>query len=407
MKDPKKIINKLKRMSKKLKENDIVEYFPTIVDDLSYLADFRVLEMHNLTKEQQVENSYEIEYHRIDYLATLIKKYLELEFHKELSYEIEDGYLFNAAGAYSQKEDKVILSAFGLLNYSINLADDIRVITHEFRHQLLYRFLHEKDIKGILDYPDYFIKIAKNLIPKEICVEKNEEGHIINKPYYNHNYKRLYSEVDANYYGVELNDFLLSNLRNMYQIEDPELDAKIRTLQIKLSTGSAIVRDRLNEEHRIDHEIKREVYKKISITSKVIVDGEEKDSLLFVDKCIKNNPNIRDKYEVFGILMNDYTFKDCYEIMLDKYSAIDRYGQGQKLESIYNNIINSDPMCIITSHLMRKDIKGIKKFLKEHPTFTTEYQEEINELLSTMVADIETLNLLSKPENVIIKKKGN
>ncbi len=410
MKDPKTIINKLKRMSKNLKKNDIVEYFPTIVDDLCYLADFRVLEMHNLTKEQQVENSYEIEYHRIDYLATLIKKTMELEFHKELSYKIEDGYLFNAAGAYNQKEDTVVLSAFGLLNYSINLADDIRVITHEFRHQLLYRFLHEKDIQGILDYPDYFIKIAKNLIPKEICVEKNDEGHIINKPYYNNNYKILYSEVDANYYGVELNDYLLSYLYNMYTHNkiDSELEAKIRTLQIKLSTGSAIVRDRLNEEHRIEREYRKEIYKKTSITSKVLVDGEEKDSLLFADKCIKNNPNIKDKYEVFGILMSDYSFKDYYQIMMDKYKAIDRYGKGPKLESIYSNIINSDPMLIITSYLVRKDIKGIKRFLKEHPTFTTEYQEEINELFNTMVADIEIINLLSKQENVIIKnKKGN
>lgn len=408
MKNPKTIINKLKRMAKNLKANDIVEYFPTIVDDLNYLADFRVLEMHNLTREQQIENIYEIEYHKIDYLATLIKKYMELEFHKELSYKIEDGYLFNATGGYNQKEDKVVLSILELIDNSLNLADDIRAIAHEFRHQLQYRFLHEKDIQGILDYPSYFIKIARSIIPKEVYVVKDKEGSVIKKPYYNANYKRLYSEVDAQYYAVELNEVLLSDLYNRYPNKDSELAAKIRTLQIKLSIGATIVRDKLEEEHRIDRELKREIYKKTPITSKVLLDGEEQDSLLCVDKCIKNNPVIRDKYEVFGILMNDYTFKDCYEITLDKYSAIDRYGQGQKLESIYSNIINGDPMCIITNYLIRKDIKGIKKFIQEHPTFTTEYEEEINELLNKTVLDIETINLLSKPESVIIKnKKGN
>lgn len=405
MKDPKSIINKLKRMSKNIKDKDIVEYLPTIVDDLNYLADFRVLEMHNLTKEQQTENIYEIENYKIDYLATLIKKYMELEFHKELLYEIEDGYLFNAPGGYNQKKDVVTLSIFGLINDSINLADDIRTIAHEFRHQLQYRFLHEKTIEGVLDYPDYFIKIARSIIPKEIYVEKDEDGYVIGKPYYHDNYKRLYSEVDANNYGVELNDFLLSNLYNMYPNKNSKLEAKIRALQIKLSIGSSIVRDKLNEEHKIDREYRREIYLNTPIVSKVLVDGEKKDSLLVVDKCIKNNPSIKEKYEVFGILMDDYKFKDYYQIMMDKYKAIDRYGQGNRLDSIYNNIINGDPMLTIAGYLIRKDTKNIKKFINEHPTFTTEYEEEINELLNTMIVDIETINLLNKPEKIIEKKK--
>ena len=406
MKNPKTIINKLKRMAKNLKANDIVEYFPTIVDDLNYLADFRVLEMHNLTREQQIENIYEIEYHKIDYLATLIKKYMELEFHKELSYKIEDGYLFNAAAGYDQKRDIVVLSIFGLINNSINLADNIRTIAHEFRHQLQYRFLHEKDIEGLLDYPDYFIKIAKSIVPKELYVERNEEGNIINKPYYHTNYKRLYSEVDADNYGVELNDFLLSNLYNMYPTKDPILETKIRALQIKLSIGSNHVREKLKEENKIGHEYRREIYLKVPIVSKVEVDGEEKDSLLVVDKCIKNNPSIKTQYEVFSLLMDDYKFKDYYEIMLDHFKAIDRYGEKRKLDSIYSNIIYTDPMLIITSYIIEKDINNIKKFLKEHPTFTTEYEEEINDFLSENVVGIEIINLLSKPESVIIKKKG-
>jgi hypothetical protein len=402
---PIELKEKLEKMSLSLKDKNIIEYFPTILNDLEFIIKTYNTEITGLTEEERINNIYDIEYFKIDYLAELLKKYMELTWNKEFSYEIVDGYLFNSTAGYNQKEDIVTISIFGMLLNSDNTSDSIKSIIHEYRHQLQYHFLHEKDFKGVLDYPPYFITIAKNMLPKEILTVVDEEGYVIDKPYYNDNYKRLYMEVDANKYGLDVSRTLLSDLYSRYPDKNKKLEDKVKSLEEELILESNITEEGLKEEKRIDDIYLDELYTSKPITSSILVDGKELDSLLFIDKCLKDNPIIKEKYEVIGILMHEYGYKNYWDLILDKYKNIDEFKSKELIDEIYRNIFKTDPILIITQLILQKDLKGLRDFIKQHPTFPTEYEEEIGYIINTNTLDYDTLSLLSK-DCGIIKKKG-
>lgn len=398
----KSIINRLNKMSKSLKERDIVEDFPTVLRQLEFIM--------NIDDKQNdaEEKVFDVEYPKIDYMAEFIKKYLEIKWNNKFSYDLDiiDIFQPNSTGGYNQKEDKATFQVCGLINGSINMADTMRAITHEFRHQHLYHFMHESKEENLLNYPSFFIIIAKDTIPKDIILGEDENGNVI-KPYRDENYNNLYMEIDANNYGIQLSRKIISDLYEMYPHKNKKLDKRVHDLQMRISNQSILVQNELYEEGRLNNTISSEIYLKKPITSKVLVDGEPKDRLLFIDKCLKDNPIVKEQYEVLGILMNDYDFKSFAEVFMGRYKSLTNSKDPNKVNAIYDHIIDTDPMLLITKLVIEKDVDGINKFLKDHPTFKEDYQEEINEIFSTMTTDFDILNLLSKPEYVIMNKKGS
>lgn len=402
---PKKIEEKLQKMNDSLKERDIINDFPSILDDLEYIIKDYDEEVSKLTNDQRINHIYDIEYKKIDYLAELIRRYMEITWKKEFSYEIVEGYLFSSTAGYNQERDIVTISIFGILVNSLNLADSIKTIGHEFRHQQQFHFLHEKEFKDLLDYPPYFITIAKNLIPKEINVIKNEEGCIIDKPYYTDNYKRLYMEVDANTYGLELSRNLLTDLYEMYPDKNKELEKRVRKLQNILFQESKLVEENFKEENRTDQTLVDEIYTSKPITSTVIVDNTRKDSLIYIDKLIKEHPEIKERFEVLNILTTDYDQKYYWSIILDKYKKIQDFGHRNQICEIYDNIVKTDPLLLITKYMTEQNNKALYEFIREHPTFTEEYKDEINEIINSYMLGFDTLNLLTPEEDFVYRKE--
>jgi hypothetical protein len=163
------------------------------------------------------------------------------------------------------------------------------------------------------------------------------------------------------------------------------------------------------KQDRLNSKCIEELYLKRHITSKITIQGnEETDRLLYSDKYLMNNPILKDKYEVLNILMNDYSFKDYHKLIIDKYKAIGKNKDHKtKIDSIYDNIIRTTPMVIITKLVEEKDVVGIKTFINNHPTFKEDYKEEIEELFNKEIPGSEILNLLSEDDYAIMKKKGN
>lgn len=401
---PMEIKNKLSNMSNNLKGKNIIRSFPTIVEDLQYIIDTYDIEIEG-TDEERTNNIYDIERNRIDYLAELIRQYMTMKWHKEFKYEIVEGYLFNSTAGYNQRDDIVTISVFGMLVNSDSVADYIKSIAHEFRHQLQYHFLHEEDIEGMLDYPPYFITIAKNMIPKDIEVIQNENGEVIEKPYYNKNYKSLYTEVDANMYGLDVINNMLLDIYSRYPNKNKELANKVNKLQATLYMQGLKTKEGLESENRIDSLYVNEIYTPTPITSRVELEDSFADTLIHTDKVIKDNPIIKEEYQVFGVLMHDYGFKGYWDIVLDKYKAIEKTHQKEKVEKIYANIIKSDPMLTITKYVEEKDIKKIKKFVEDHPTFIYEYKEYLDTLFNRLVAPIEIINLLTVEDEIVKERK--
>ncbi|MBQ9019679.1 MAG: hypothetical protein IJ097_05155 [Bacilli bacterium] len=402
---PIQLQEKLKKMSELIKDKNIIDYFPTIINDLEFIIQEYPIELNNLTEEERTDNVYEIEYYKITYLAELIKKYMELTWKKDFSYEIVDGYLFNSTAGYNQRDDIVTISIFGMILNSETNADMIKSLAHEYRHQLQYHFLKEKEFKDILNYPPYFITIIKNLLPKEIKTVINEEGYVIDKPYYYNNYKRIYMEVDANYYGVEVSKSFLSDLYNKYPDKSEKLNSRVKLLEKELALESDLTIEGLEKEKRIDTIYLEETRLKKPITSTVLVDDNEEDSLIYIDKCIKEEPFIEERFPVISILKKDNRFKNYAEIIIDKYKNINKYKDKDRIEEIYSHIIKTDPMLIISKYILEKDIDSIKEFIRIHPTFINEYQDDLNKLFNILIIDQSIINLLTEEEYVIMKKE--
>ena len=404
---PKRIEHLMQHMSESLKEKDLIKDFPSILDDLEYIIRIYNLKIKGLTEEQRINHIYDIEYYKDEFLAELMKKYMEISWTKKFSYEMGEENILVSSGGYNQEKDTVELSVIGLLLNSENTADTLVRITHEYRHQYFFHFMHENSIDKILDYPSYFITIAKNYIPKPLNNVYDEEKNFINNQYYRDNHPRMYTEVDANNYGINTVRKFLLDIYAQYPNKNNKLELKVNKLQQELVKQCAKVEEVLKEENRLNQTYQNEIYLKKPISSTLLVDGEEKDSLLYTDKTLKNNPSIKDKYEVLNILMKDYEFKNYYELVIDKYKAIEKLGNESKINSIYENIINTDPIVLMNKLIVEKDIDGIKKFLKDHPTFRDEYKKELDELFNTIVTDSKIINLLYDEDSVIMKKERN
>lgn len=392
----KRVIDKLSKMSKELKDKDILEEFPTILNQLKYLMSIDNKSLGLV--EGSDEKIFDVEYAKIAYLTELVKKYMDLKWKNYFSYDLDiiDMFSLESTGEYNKykDKDKAIISVYGVSKYSINTADIIRNIAHKFRIQHLYHFLNENKEEALINYPSYFIAIAKDAITKEVTDKPMDE-------------KRLYMEIDANNYGIEVSRRMLNELYEMYPNKSKKLESMVHDIQNRLSNESILVQQKLEKEGKLDHSCLSEIYLRKPITSTILVDGEEKDRLLYVDKCLKDNPIIKEEFEVLGILMNDCEFKPFDEIFMNRYKALKNTKDPNKTNTIYDRIIDTDPMLLITKLVIEKDVDGINKFLREHPTFKDQYQEEINELFSTMTTGFDILNLLSKPEYVIMEKKGN
>ena len=400
---PKRLEDLMRNMSESLKEKDIIQDLPSIIDDLEFIVRTYGLKIKGLTEEQRINHIYDIETYKMTFLAELIKKYMKLTLNKSFDYRIGEEVLFQGAvSAYDPKEDKIVISAFGSLLNSFNTADSMKSIIHEYSHQYFFGFLSIDKMEEMLNYPPNYIIIAKNYFSREI--PKEGETKVQGQADYFENYNRVYMEVDACDYALKTVRTFLLDLYNRYPNKNIKLEKKINKLQKTIIEQSMEVEKHYKEKGRADQKYLDELNAVEPITSTVIVDGEEKDNLLYTDKFIKNNPMLRDKYKVLGILMEDYSFKPYNKIILDKYRYIDEFGNATKINEIYSNIINTDPMLLISKLVMEKDTNGIIDFIKKHPTFKDEYENEINELFNNEVASMEIINLLSKEEKVVLQK---
>lgn len=396
----------LKKKSSSIKEKNILKDFPSIVNDLETIVNIFNKEIEGVTVNQMVCPVYNIELYKTEFLAELMKKYMEFTWQDKFGYEIDDMIFMISSGGYNKKKDIVLLSPLALLlNAGSNTSSALARIIHEYRHQHQFHFFHESDIKKIIKYPSHYMLLTKNRFVKDIHDIYDEEEVFEYNQYYADNHDRMYTEVDANNYALETTQNFLIDLYGKYPHKNKNLEKKVIALQAELLKQCQVIKQEFKDEKRLEPKYLKEIYLKSPITSNVLVDGKETDSLLYIDRTIKNNYDLKENYEILKLIVNDYGFKDYHELILDKYKAIEECGNKEKINAIYDNIINTDPMLLMTKLVEEKDIHSIQKFISDHPTFLKEYKEEINELINNTVPGIEILSLLSKEECIVKKKE--
>ena len=396
------LITKLENIVDDIEYYDVINGLDVFLDRLEFIL-FDCNEIvNNLSIEEKQDNIMDITTLKVMFFSELIKKYLEKTTKDKYTYEINDMFFLGQTSGYNAKTDMAIFSPLGMSLNSISDADIMKTIFHEFRHQRQTHFANIKDFKEMLNYPSNFIRILKNKIPKDVYEKIDEQGNIVDNSYYNINYSRMYIEVDADITGLFLLRKMFYDLYDLCPYKDTQLKDKVKKIQEFLILNSFEVEETLNEQNRLQNIYVDEITKMNDITSEVVKNGK-KDSLLFIDKCVKEN--ISYAYPVFDIFKNNDGFKNYIEIMHDKNSYIKEYNDKDKINEIYNYYIKSDPVLIVSDYIFNNNIEKIKEFIELHPTFKKHYQKEIIDMINLLYADETIIDLLVIKKNKKLIKK--
>ena len=172
-------IKKLKNMIKNLPNN-----YPNIEEDINYIWNTLPEEMENFSYEELVDKNYKINELVITYLLELSQLYKNIK----SDYEIDETIYFNGSGGYDIENNKIRLSVMTMMIIADNIVSYLRTIFHELRHAYQNKFYNEENIDEIIKYDPELIIVLKHHIYKEY--------HDI-EDFYDQNYHKLYTEVDA------------------------------------------------------------------------------------------------------------------------------------------------------------------------------------------------------------------
>lgn len=340
-------IKKLKNMIKNLPNN-----YPNIDEDINYIWNILPEEMENFSYDELVDNNYKINKLVITYLMELAQIYKNTK----VDYEIDETIALGGNAAYSKKDNKIFLSVVSMMITADNTISYLKTIFHELRHVTQHKFSKEEDINEIIKYDPELIMVLKH----QIYEEYNDED------FYKDNYHKLYQEVDSKTNSIKDIEDLISI------IKDPNLKDQLL--------------DDLDDikELNIHPQANIEVNTITPIRTYLKVKGHKEDSLILIDKFIKDNPVLLDIYKPLKLLFNDYIPKTYDEIIKDRNNLLKEYKDTEYFNNIYRlyqNIIRTDPMYQLRDHLSSNNIDGEKEFLGMHPTLTVEYNDEFMETI--------------------------
>lgn len=399
---------KTKHMLGRLKEekNDILNYFPHIVDDL----EFYIIEYPKILSESDSfcleDYIFDLQKTRIEYFTIVVAAYMKLMWKRDFKYEV-DITPTSATASYNYITDKASFYMLAMLMNSNNSCDDFRTMFHEFRHSLQHHYLRETDMEKILDYPANFITIAKNDVPNtyNIFTKKDYEifAYTQGRQYYDDNYKILYTELDANHFGIEEAKTFLYKLYELSPFKNKDLEEQVLRITKKLREEAVVVKEELMKENKIDPLRVEEITTTMPITSTISFNHKEEDGLLFTDKVFREHMDLIELNPVLKLLVDSDRIKSYEEILQDKERYSKKYDPS-KVDKLYEQIIRTSPMLLISKYIVENDVDRVYKFLEAHPTFVDEYQDEIKELLNTLETPSSIRKLLLR--NSYQKKKN-
>ena len=347
-------INKLQNMIKHLPNN-----YPNIDNDINYIWNTLPEEMEHFTDQELIDNNYEINRLVITYLMELII------IHKKINvkYEIDEMTSFVGTAAYDKDNNKVLLSVMGMMLKADNTTSYLHTIFHELRHKTQHDFYKEDDINKLIKYDPELIMTLKHHIYEEYHQDNNRE-------FYNDNYKELYSEVDAELYALTDIEDLINEL------------IKSSSLKEQLQSELQDIKNNIN----INPQASNEVTIITPVRTYFHVGRHKEDSLVLIDRFIKDNPILKDKYKALSILFVEYRPKRYDEIIRERNNLLREYRDTDYYHNIYRlyqNIIRTDPMYQLRDYLANNNIEEANEFLVIHPNLSFYYTDEfVNTLMN-------------------------
>ena len=342
-----KCINKLYDMIQKLPKK-----YPNIDEDINYIWNILPDEMEAISRKQLVNVNYRINELVIIYLMELAILYKNVE----VNYEIDEMTLLTGTAAYDHENNRILLSVLGMMLKAENTTSYLHTIIHELRHKQQHKFYGEEDIEEIIKYDPQMILVLKHHIYDKYHSSNNRE-------FYSNNYHKLYSEIDAEENAFTSIENLVNDLIKDNKLKDQILDD---------------LKD-IKEISNINPQASTELNSSEPIRTYLRVHGKREDSIILIDKFIKENPVLPDNYKPLKLLFNGYIPKTYEEIIKDRNELLKKYKDQDYFDNIYRlyqNIIKTDPMYQLRDHLSNNSIEEGYNFIAIHPNLSAEYQDE-------------------------------
>lgn len=398
-------------------ENNFIENIPKILDDIEYFYFLFDIEKESLSIEEAFMNGADLSKQVIKFYMNLIKEYMTHMFDMEVNFAFNKKYLGTGTAAYDEKTNTIHLSHIGLLLNGPGCTNYSEALLHEYRHAMQHKFSKLSDIKDILKLsPKYLLVLRDSLYEKY----KRDE----NPDFYIENYNELYAENDAELFALQISEELLPNLVQLYleyakknniEVDEQALYSKVSYILPRIKIDISKTKNELKDLDRNIVGFYEEMLSTSLIESSLSLEKQPVDRLIMLDKYIKENPEMQEKYPVLKLMFNGLVPKEYDEIISDMKKLINEYeSNNDKIEvldipsykvvektykeqiiDLYNTIIKSDPILYLNYLISENNYRELKIFISKHPQIFEEYKEDIDKIINNDNYDIELRNYLS------------
>lgn len=345
-------------------KNNFEILYPQILKDLYYILNQE--DEKELSAVDKFKYGVDIQKLKMKYIALLASIYVKKIYNEEITIleDTENNLQGIASGAYSEKKDIIYYSYLGsLLSTNSNLSF-LHTCLHEIRHKIQYKNFYETNY---YNFDPKMLIILKEIILFD-CIDNNKV--------YEENYKICFSENDAEIFAFEELINFINKLHNIYLKEtrinlnlESEKDSLIKLFKNEIEKENT---------NSIDHNVAKQIKGIRKVMGNYIIDGEEKDKLILLDKNLKKHPELQDKYPILKLLFNGNNIKSYEEIIHDKeiIKLNKTKEQIEKIERLYESIIETDPILALKDRINNQKYSAAKVYLMIHPSIQEEYTKD-------------------------------
>lgn len=355
-----------------LDNDNFQDLFPMILDDLEYiLIDFKN-DRDKLSSEEQFMHSSDLRSKINVYMAKLAKVYFKFAYGIELNIINSSDYnLSMAGGGYNKNDGNIYYSDFGALLSTTSDLSFLHTCMHEGRHKVQHDAYKSDDL---LSFPPHMLRLLKENLLDDSLPEDNRK-------FYSDNYYILFTENDAEIFARDEVHCFIKNMMQLYLKASNKREEDIDdNLMFKISEMNQLFNIILKkEEFNINEDIATQIYNSTIIKGSYSITGQQIDRIVATDKYIKTNPELQEQYPILRLLFNGKVPKSYDEIIadLEKFKEGKTEEEKMQIDNLYEEIITSDPILLLSDLLAKGQTFALDDFLKLYPTVISEYPEEL------------------------------
>ena len=377
------ISNRLDQAIANIKELDIIADLPTILEDMIYIF----VEHNNKYKELPDMDKFmygDVFFSKIvDYSAEFVKKFMKHFYNIDVNIEETNNYsLVSAAAAYEKESDKILYTSLGIMLGCRRKFEFILTFFHESYHKIQHDALKVNTMEGLLNYPPSMLLELKEILYRDSMPDNT---------FHKTNYNKLYYETTARMTSINMLKSMFARLVKSYEeycsknekTVEPEVLKNSSILEtIALETAMEDEKEQ-KANGRLDNGIIRELHSRI-INSHYVLNGEEVDRLIVLDKYIKAHPEYKERYPVLKILINDqYKLRSYDELKEEKTRLLGKRNvkEYSLVSDMFRTVLLTDPILYLNALIETNNYAEIVALFEKHPTLVKEYLEDITALI--------------------------